>query len=102
MIYGGRRACGKTTELIKLSNARHLYIVCKDEFRAHHISKMAMEMELDIPYPIVARELPLRAHIKEVLVDDAEDVLAMLIGRPIVMMTSSQQFIVPKEVGESK
>lgn len=101
MIYGGRRACGKTTELIKLANARHLYIVCKDEFRAHHIAKLARNMELHIPYPITARELPLRAHITEVLVDDAEAVLTQLIGRPIVMMTTSLQFIEPKE-GESK
>lgn len=95
MIFGGGRACGKTTELIRLASAKHLYIVCADSERAHHISKMANELDLDIPYPITVRELPLRdkRNFEQVLVDDAEYVLHQLIGRPVLYMTTSKELV---------
>ncbi len=93
MIIGGRRACGKTTELIKQSNKEQLYIVCADRNRLNFISRMAREMELEIPFPITVDELPLRSpHIKEVLVDDVEAVLYQLIRKPVSAMSTSLRF----------
>lgn len=93
MIIGGRRACGKTTELIKQSSKEHLYIVCADRNRLNVITQMAREMKLDIPFPITVDELPLRSpHIKEVLVDDVEAVLYQLIRKPIATMSTSRKF----------
>ena len=93
MIIGGRRACGKTTELIKKANKEHLYIVCANRERLRVITQMADHMELDIPFPITIKELPLRSpHIKEVLIDDIEAVLYQLIRKPILMASTSLEF----------
>jgi hypothetical protein len=84
MIMGGRRGCGKTTELIKVANEKGMYIVCASRQRAKYVA------DLDIPYPISVDELPIRSQfIKEVLVDDIEDVLSALIRKPIYQATSS-------------
>lgn len=89
-ILGGRPACGKTTELIKMASEEQLYIVCLNRHRVKHIANMAREMKLDIPFPVTVDELPLKSpFIKEVLVDDLEDVLSHLVGKPIRQMTTS-------------
>lgn len=94
MIAGGRRGCGKTTELIKLANAKHLYIICASRQRVEHIAQLARELKLDIPFPISISELPLRSgYIKEVLVDDIEDVLSMLIGKNVKAATTNMKMI---------
>ena len=88
------RRKGKTTELIKLSNEKWLYIICLDRQRAEHISNMAMDMKLDIPFPITMRELPLRSNfIKEVLIDDMEDILSCLIQKPVLYATTSCEVV---------
>lgn len=75
-ILVGNRRSGKTSELIRLSHDKWQYIVCKDGQRVDNIVRLADKMNLDIPYPITIRELPLRSkYIKSVLVDDLEDVL---------------------------
>ncbi|WP_312286695.1 hypothetical protein [Terrisporobacter sp.] len=84
------RGKGKTTELIKVSNEKWIYIVCADRKRAENISRMAMEMSLNIPFPITVNELPIRSpYIKEVLLDDVEDVLTRLIRKPVLIATTS-------------
>ena len=90
MIIGGKRACGKTTELIKMANKEKLYIICADRIRQEVIIKNAEAMDLIIPYPITVDELPLKSpFIKEVLIDDVEDVLLRIINKPIKMMSTS-------------
>jgi hypothetical protein len=91
VIMGGRRNCGKTTELIKISNEEWLYIVCANKQRVQHVADTARRMEVDIPYPISVEELPLKRspYIKQVLIDDIEDVFASFIGKPIYQATSS-------------
>lgn len=87
------RRHGKTAEIIKIANKEWLYIVCCDRKRVEHISKMAKNMGLDIPYPVSLNELPLRSqYIKKVLVDDADDVLRNLIGKEIraISMTKDE------------
>lgn len=90
MLIGGRRSCGKTTKLIKKANKERLYILCADTKRSQFITKMARDMELDIPFPITVRELPLRSpFINKVLVDDIEDVLTQIINKPILLASTS-------------
>ncbi|MGG0667853.1 hypothetical protein ABE073_04905 [Lederbergia citrisecunda] len=92
MLVGGRRSCGKTTELIKLASVKRLYIVCASRERVRYIERLANEMGLSIPFPISVDELPLRSvHIKEVLVDDIEDVLSYFIRKPIKHATTSMK-----------
>ncbi|WP_205135144.1 hypothetical protein [Virgibacillus halotolerans] len=87
---GGSRNCGKTTELIKISHEDQKYIVCSDRRRVEHVSRLARQMNLDIPFPIAVDELPLKGeYIKDVLVDDIEDVFLSLVGVPIYQATSS-------------
>ena len=93
MMIGGKRACGKTTELIKKASKEKLYIVCVDRNRLRVITQMAKYMDLDIPFPITVDELPLKSkYIKEVLVDDIEDVLSRLINKPIITASTSMEF----------
>lgn len=93
-MVGGRRLCGKTTELVKRSHSEHLYIVCLDYARVINIMHIAKELELDIPYPITVNELPLKSrYVHKVLVDDIEDVLGRLIGADIVMASTSRQLV---------
>jgi hypothetical protein len=94
MIAGGRRRCGKTTELIKLASVKHLYIVCASRERVRYVAQLAKELELDIPFPVSVEELPLKSgYIKEVLVDDMEDVLSYFIRKPIEAATTSMTMI---------
>lgn len=93
MMIGGRRGCGKTKQLIEMSNKNHTYIVCADQNRLKYIASMARKMGLDIPFPITANELPLRSrYIEEVLVDDVEDVLSVLIGKRVKVASTSMEF----------
>lgn len=91
MIIGGERRSGKTIRLIQLAHERQAYIVCADLKRVEHVARMAEELGLDIPFPIPAAEAPLRGYMNEVLVDDAEDVLHALLGKPVHAMTVTME-----------
>lgn len=94
MMVGGRRLCGKTTELVKRSHAEHLYIVCVDHGRVLNILRIAKELELDIPYPITVNELPIQSrYVHKVLVDDIEEVLGRIIGADIIMASTNKQLV---------
>jgi len=93
------RGRGKTTELIKISNKEWKYIVCVNAQRVDNVAKMAQEMGLAIPYPITVRELPMSrgSFIESVLIDDIEDVLFQLIGKPVDCVTAlSCEIVSPK------
>lgn len=88
------RRKGKTTELIKIASEKDLYIICADKHRADIINSVAMKMNLHIPYPITINELPIRSpYIKEVLVDDMEDLLITMVRKPILLATTSCEVI---------
>jgi hypothetical protein len=100
MILGGSRGCGKTTKLVKFAASEQLYIICANRQRAEHIANVARQLNLIIPYPITAEELPLRSsYIKKVMIDDVEDVLSYLIQKPIYLMSTSMEML-PLEVEE--
>lgn len=89
-IIRGDRGSGKTTELIKKSHDEWKYIICRDRQRVEFIESYARELNIEIPFPIEVRELPLRSNfIKSVLIDDIEDVLEYIIKKPIDYITTS-------------
>lgn len=91
-VIGGKRKCGKTTELIKRAHEKQLYILCANRHMAEYVFDQANEMKLDIPFPVTVDDLPLRnLHNKEVLVDEAEMVLEQLIGKRIAGMSTSMK-----------
>lgn len=91
IIVKAKRGKGKTTELIKMSNKEWKYIVCKDRQRVDVIMEIAERLGLDIPFPITVKELPLSkgSFIESVLIDDIEDVLPLLIGKRVDIITTS-------------
>lgn len=91
MMIGGRRQCGKTTSLIRKASAENLYIVCASKERVRYVADLARRMEVDIPFPISLSEIPLRGCMRNVLVDDVEDVLSALIGRRVVGASTSME-----------
>lgn len=94
MIAGGKRNCGKTTELIKLASVKHLYIVCASREKVRYVAQLAKDLEIDIPFPVSVDELPLRSgYIKEVLVDDIEEVLSYFIRKPIKCASTSMKMM---------
>ena len=89
-IIRTNRGNGKTTELVKKSNREWKYIICSDRGRVKVIEDTARKLGLNIPFPITVKELPLRSpHIKSVLIDDVEDVLSYIVGKPIDYVTTS-------------
>lgn len=93
MMIGGRRACGKTAQLIKKASEDNLYILTANRTRVHFLNQLAEQLKLEIPFPVTVDELPLRSpFIKEILVDDIEDVLRVIIGKPISMASTSLKF----------
>lgn len=89
-VIGGRRVCGKTTQLIKRAHEEQLYILCSNKHMARIIFKQSQEMELNIPYPITVEELPLKSNfIDRILIDEVEMVLRQLIGVSIAAMSTS-------------
>lgn len=92
LIIGGSRGCGKTTQLIKKASEEHLYIVCPDQQRVRVVTQVAKDIGVDIPFPVTVEELPLKSpFIKEVLIDELEDVLYRLIGKPVAMVGTSMK-----------
>lgn len=90
-ILRADRGQGKTSELVKMSNKEWKYIVCLNTRRADAIVKIAKKLGLDIPYPITIEELPIRqgSYIKNVLIDDIEDILTYIVGSGIDYATTS-------------
>lgn len=90
LIISGQ-VCGKTTELIRLSNKHGYYILVVNQDQAANVARMAKTMKLDIPYPITISELPLKSgkKINGILIDEVEQLLTTLIQKPIKAFTTS-------------
>lgn len=92
-IIGGKPQCGKTTNLIKKSSEEWLYIVVANKEQALNLVKLAEHMGLEIPDPITFSELPISPgrHIKGVLIDEVEQLLTQVVGRPVISMSTSYE-----------
>lgn len=76
IIYKSR-GTGKTTELVKLSASTQIPIIC---INSKYVIEVAKELGLTIPQPISIKDYKPFSNEK-ILVDDAEHVLAHLIGK---------------------
>ena len=96
MIIGGKRVCGKTTELIRVSNEVQIPIVVLDCHRKQYVKNRAKILNIDIPEPITIHDLMDCGkkvwNGKGILVDDVEDILSCLFRTTIIGMSSNQLF----------
>lgn len=73
------RGKGKTTELIKLSAKTNTYILVANKKRRKQLMELAYSMNVIIPYPVTIDDYMRTqfrgSFIKNILIDDAEDVL---------------------------
>lgn len=89
------RCSGKTMELVKESAMTGSYILVRDRSMVQEVEKLAIKMNLKIPYPITPDEIQrgkaYGTSIKRdgVLVDNAELVLQQLLGVKINALTVS-------------
>ncbi len=91
-IIGGSRACGKTTELIKLSSEKGIPILCSNRTQKKLLLGTAFAMDICIPDPIsVTEDMAKLRHqrYEEVLVDEMEMVFQQLTGLRIHTASTS-------------
>lgn len=88
IIYNGRRK-GKTTELIKMSAEKNLYILVVNRNRQREVFELARDLNLNIPFPITVEEYftsgKLRgSFINTILIDDADDILQQIFNTVVI------------------
>lgn len=88
IIYKNRGK-GKTTELIKISAEKYLYILVADKNRQREVFNLARDLNLNIPFPITVEDYfrsdKLRgSFIKTILIDDADDILQQIFNTVII------------------
>lgn len=96
MIIGGKRCCGKTTELIKISGMNNIPIIVLNNNRRNDLVYLSKKIGIEIPKPIIAENYynAMRGRdINELLIDDIEDILSnIFFPAKIIAMTSSIPF----------
>lgn len=90
------RASGKTTELIRLSEATGAYIIVSNQKRAHDLFVFAESLGYKIPYPVPFEHCRRTkgSFVKNILIDDADDLLSILFPGMIIdaiTMTESEE-----------
>lgn len=95
IIVEGRRS-GKTTKAIKQSGRTWKYILVPNRAMAKLIFNQAMEMGVDIPYPITIDEwarggVDSRVKREGVIVDEGLMMLEQMLGTHIHMITMSER-----------
>lgn len=78
LILGGKRVCGKTTELIKMSYTNQIPIIVLNTKRGEMIENLAKREGFKIPKTITYKEFAKGIdgiRINEILIDDVEDIL---------------------------
>ena len=91
------RGKGKTSALIERADMdkghRGVYIVCADRNRAYNTAELARQLGADINFPLTPGEAigVLGRGVRELLVDDVQDVLARVMGTsvPITVITGT-------------
>ncbi|MGE6513355.1 hypothetical protein [Lysinibacillus sphaericus] len=90
-IIGGKRMCGKTTDLIKQSAKEgHRILVAHDRV-VDILEKEAKKLGLNIPPPVSIQRLLINNSFKgeSLLVDEVEWILSRMTGCRIVSMSTS-------------
>lgn len=75
------RQQGKTTDLIKIAAKHFSYIICCSRPEAHRIFKLALNMGLDIPFPITISEFLDRQFYAKGIKSFAIDEVGFLLDR---------------------
>lgn len=91
-------ASGKTTELIKMAEATGAYIIVSNQKRAHDLFMFAESLGYKIPYPVPFEQCRRvkRTFVKNILIDDADELLSMLFpGMTIDAITMTEE---PNEI----
>jgi len=105
MIFGGKRACGKTTELIKISGMNNIPIVVLNNDRKNNLVFLSKRIGIEIPKPIIAKNYQSETRgrdVNEILIDDIEDILSnIFFPARIVAMTSSIPFKPLEQINRS-
>ncbi|EON70474.1 replicase [Lysinibacillus sphaericus] len=94
-IIGGKRMCGKTTELLKQSEKEgHRILVAHDQV-VDILEKEAKKLGLNIPPPVSIQRLLRDNSFKgeSLLVDEVEWLLSKMTGCRIVSMSTSATMI---------
>lgn len=92
-VIGGRRNCGKSSELIRLSSEKGIRILTANKHMAKILMDESKRMGLKIKPPLTPEvDLDYFEDVKEIIVDEAEIVLGKLTGKKIVSMSSSMVF----------
>ena len=90
------RASGKTTELIRLSEATGAYIIVSNQKRAHDLFVFAESLGYKIPYPVPFEQCRRTkgSFVKNILIDDADGLLQSLFPGmtiDVITMTESEE-----------
>lgn len=88
IIYKGRGK-GKTTEIIKMSAEKNLYILVANRNQQREVFNLAKDLNLSIPFPITVEEYfnsnKLRgSFINAILIDDADDILKQIFNTVVI------------------
>lgn len=102
-VIGGKRKCGKTTELIKRSHETGVRILTANRHMARILMDQSRRMSLDIKPPLTSDvNFKYFEDVEEVLIDEVELVLQQLIGKRVVGMSTSYKLRELNSVKESK
>lgn len=78
-------------ELLKTSYEQQMPIVCLTKLEALELKTEAIKVGFDIPNPITCFELPIMGYRGKVLVNNADYILAALIGNPVEAILLSKK-----------
>ena len=85
-IVVGKKGAGKTTEMIKASDATGATIVCFSETECDRVFEESKKMELEISKPVTIQKLMSKGFLPEkpegftILIDNIESVISNLLG----------------------
>ena len=97
-----KRRTGKTTKAIEESAKTYKYILAPNRIMAEHIFEQALDMGIDIPFPVMIDEV-LNKHVshraKETgfIIDEGLMLLENIIGAHVHMITISERPDVDEE-----
>lgn len=91
-VIGGKRMCGKSTELIKRSHETGIRILTANKQMARMLMNESKKMGLEIKPPLTPdAKLEHFEDVEEVLIDEVEMVLQQLIGKRVAGMSTSMK-----------
>lgn len=95
-IIVGKRRTGKTTKAIEESAKTYKYILAPNRIMAKHIFEQALDMGINIPFPVTIDEV-LNKHVshrakeKGFIIDEGLMLLENILGAHVHMITISER-----------